>query len=588
MRKTTITIILTMFALMGQLANAKSDRIVNIKIVETSDVHGYFFPTDLFDNKPLQGTMSRINNYVERQRKTYGKNLLLMDNGDILQGQPTCYWSNYVMPLEKEGDKTNIAASIINYMKYDVQNVGNHDIETGHEVYDKWIREVKCPVLAANMIDKNTGKPYTAPYVTFVRDGVKITVLGMITSTMSCWLEEELYKGMDFEEMVSNAKHWVKVIKEREKPDLIVGLFHSGKNGGIQLSNGMMEDATELVAKEVPGFDIIFFGHDHQVHNDWVTNIEGKKVLCLDPSCFAQNVAEANIQFTFQGKKLVDKKIEGNIVNMRNEAVDEQMLKYYQPQIDRIKKYVGKKIGTFAASISTRESFFGNSAFTDFIQNMQLELAHADISFTAPLSFNAVIKQGEVTVADMFKLYRFENKLCMLRMTGKEIRQHLEMSYDLWANTMTSPQDHVMQLNEEAGNDQQRMGFRNFTFNFDAAAGIDYVVDVTKSNGQKVHILQMSNGEPFMEDKWYNVAMNSYRANGGGELLIKGAGIPKDSINDRIIYQSKMDFRHYIMEEISKQGVVHPKANSNWKFIPEAWTKPAIKRDYELLFGNKE
>ena len=77
----------------------------------------------------------------------------------------------------------------------------------------------------------------------------------------------------------------------------------------------------------------------------------------------------------------------------------------------------------------------------------------------------------------MFKLYKYENQLYMMRLTGEEIRKHLEMSYSLWVNTMQSPDDHLLLLNEYTKNDQQRMGFQNFSFNFDSAAGIDYEVD---------------------------------------------------------------------------------------------------------------
>jgi 2',3'-cyclic-nucleotide 2'-phosphodiesterase/3'-nucleotidase len=160
------------------------------------------------------------------------------------------------------------------------------------------------------------------------------------------------------------------------------------------------------------------------------------------------------------------------------------------------------------------------------------------------------------------------------------------MSYDLWANTMKSADDHLLLLSNKAKGDQQRMGFLNYTFNFDSAAGIDYEVDVTKPNGKKVRILRMSNGQPFKMDKTYKVVMNSYRGNGGGDLLIHGAGIPKDSLNARIIYQSPLDLRHYLMEEIERQGVVAPKAAHNWKFVPEAWTKPAAQRDRKLVFGD--
>ena len=184
----------------------------------------------------------------------------------------------------------------------------------------------------------------------------------------------------------------------------------------------------------------------------------------------------------------------------------------------------------------------------------------------------------------MFNLYRYENQLYVLRMTGEEVRKHLEMSYDQWVNTMHSPEDHIMLLNDQKTDDQQRFMFKNLAFNFDSAAGIDYEVDVTKPDGQKVRILRMSNGQPFDEKKWYKVAMNSYRGNGGGELLTRGAGIPLKQIPERIIFQSEKDQRYYLMQEIEKAGRLNPKAHGNWRFVPDEWAKPAIERDRALLF----
>jgi 2',3'-cyclic-nucleotide 2'-phosphodiesterase/3'-nucleotidase len=185
----------------------------------------------------------------------------------------------------------------------------------------------------------------------------------------------------------------------------------------------------------------------------------------------------------------------------------------------------------------------------------------------------------------MFKLYRFENLLFVLRMTGEEIRKHLEFSYDMWVNTMTSPDDHALKLNQDSKEDQQRAGFQNYTFNFDSACGIDYEVDLTKPDGQKVRILQMSDGKPFDEKKWYKVVMNSYRANGGGELLTRGAGIPKDSLESRVLFNTEKDQRYYLTEEIMRIGTVNPQPNHNWRFVPEEWVKPALERDRKLLFG---
>ena len=567
---------------------AQTQKTVRLKVIETSDVHGHFFPYDFMEKKPIKGTLARANTYILKQRKQYGDHLLLIDNGDILQGQPCVYWTNYVMPEDE-----NLAASVINYMRYDAETVGNHDIEPGHKVYDKWIREVRCPLLGANIVKEEckggeaspqsiyTGlKPYSVHY----REGVKIVVLGMLTPAIPNWLNKSVWKGIEFEEMTSCARKWVKYIKETERPDLIFGLFHSGLSGGITTGD-YEENATESVAREVPGFDIIFFGHDHQVHNEWITCRDGNRVLCIDPSCYVNNVAEAEIELTYANGRLTRKDIKGQIVSVRDEEIDQQMVSHFQPTIDRIKTYVDRRIGRFENAIYTRESFFGNSAFTDLIHNLQMQISKADISLNAPLSFNTVINAGDVTQGDMFKLYRFENLLFVLRMTGEEIRKHLEYSYDMWTNTMKTADDHALRLNDDSKEDQQRTGFQYYTFNFDSACGIDYEVDLTKPDGQKVRILRMTNGQPFDEKRWYRVVMNSYRANGGGELLTRGAGIPKDSLEGRVLFHSDLDQRYYLTQEIERMGTVNPQPNHNWRFVPEAWARPALKRDSLLLFG---
>ena len=563
-------IVLTAVLMSMTTLMAKSPKTVTLRIVETSDVHGAFFPYNFTERRDMSGTMARVSSYLKRQRKEMGNRLILLENGDILQGQPTCYYTNFVAT-----DKPNIAAEVVNYLKYDAQTFGNHDVEVGHKVYDKWIKELNCPVVGANIIDLKSGKPYVEPYVIIEREGVRVAILGMLTPAIPNWLHQNLWSGMRFEEMVSCTKRWVKILREQEKADVVIGLFHSGWDGGI-VTDEYDEDATQKVAEQVEGLDVIFFGHDHRERNTTVKN-----VLCLDPSCNAQKVAVATIQV--RNGKVTSKK--GELIDVTKEPLDEDFMRHFQPQIDEVKAFVERKIGVFNENMLSRDAFFGPAAFVDLIHQLQLEHTGADVSFTAPLTFNSEIKAGPVYQSDMFKLYRFENGIYVVRMTGKEIRNFLEMSYDQWVNTMTSPDDHIMLLAPKVAGDNQRENFKNFTFNFDSAAGIDYVVDVTKPNGQKVHILQLSDGQPFDENAWYRVAMNSYRGNGGGELLVRGAGIPLDSIPQRIEYQSERDQRHYLTEKIEREGSITPKSLNNWRFIPEAWALPAIERDRKLIFG---
>ena len=576
MIKRTIFAIMTLSLATHAMADNKK---INIRIIETSDVHGCFFPYDFIERKPKIGSLARVSTYVNKLRKSYGDNVILLDNGDILRGQPVCYYSNYIADKEP-----NIAAEVVNYMKYDAQAFGNHDVETGHNVYDKWINETKCPVIAANIINIETSKPYVQPYTIINKEGIKIAILGMLTPAIPNWLSPDLWSGLTFESIKKSAAFWIDYLKKNENPDVIVGLFHSGWDGGIKTAD-YMEDETSEVARTIPGFDIIFFGHDHTEKNETITNNYGEKVLCLDPSCNAMMVADAELEIEMCGSEIISKKITGKIQDIRNEEIDKDFLNRFEESISKINSYVNRKIADITSTISMRDCFFGNAPFTDLVHNIQLKQTGADISFCAPLSFDIQIPEGPVFVSDMFKICRFENQVYVLNMTGEEIRKYLEMSYGLWANTMKAPDDHIMLLDDANHDDMQRRGFKNFTFNFDSAAGIDYEVDVTRPEGNRINIIRMSNGKPFDKNAWYKVVMNSYRGSGGGELLTKGAGIPKDSLAGRTVYQSEKDQRYYIMKEIEDTGIVTPTANRNWKFVPEKWTIQAIKRDRQIIFG---
>ena len=524
----------------------------------------------------MKGSLARVSSYVKEQREKY-ENVILMDNGDILQGQPVAYYYNYMDTISE-----HVCAAMLNYMKYDVGTMGNHDVETGHAVYDRWVRQCNFPVLGANIVDNKTGKPYLPPYQVIEKEGVKIAILGMITPAIPSWLPEQLWSGLHFEDMEDCARKWVKIIREKENPDVLVGLFHAGPEGN-KLDN-VVENGSGNVAKSVPGFNVVFMGHDHTRRYEKVVNVEGDSVLLIDPANMSKVVSEVTFTIKKQGGKVISKQVEGKLVNMDGYAPDADFLNIFSGAYETTMDFVSRNIGRIEHTISSKEAFFGPSAFVDLIHQLQLDITGADISFCAPLSAYAEIKKGDICVSDMFNLYKYENLLYTMKLTGKEIKDFLEMSYALWANQMQSPDDHLMLLNEE---DNGFGRFKNPSFNFDSAAGIIYTVDVTKPQGEKIRIERMANGEPFDLNKTYRVAVNSYRGNGGGDLLTKGAGIPKTELAKRIVYSTDKDLRYYLMKRIEEVKVLDPKPLNQWKFIPEEWTVPASKRDYDILFGEK-
>lgn len=557
-------------------------RTVTIKLIETSDVHGNYYPEDFINRKPSRGSLARVCSYVDSVRNEVGKeNVVLLDNGDILQGQPTVYYYNFI-----DTTSVHIASAMMNYMGYDASSVGNHDIETGHNVYDRWIAQKNSPTLGANVISTATNEPYLPPYTIIERSGVKIAVLGLLTPAIPGWLPETLWSGLRFDDMTASAAKWVKHIKEVERPDLTIGLFHSGRDS-TKTTGNTIENGSLLVAKHVPGFDVVMMGHDHSLFDETIVNDAGEKVVVVNPANNARRVAVVTATFNVDDESgevsLTD--IDGRLDKVDRHAPDPRFMAEFANQRDAVDAFVSQRIGHIATAMSTRDAYFGSSRFIDFIHSLQLAISGADVSFAAPLSFDATIDSGDIYVSDMFNLYKYENMLYTMALTGQEIKDYLEMSYDIWTNTMQSADDHILRFRDDVkGEDMTHVGFKYPSYNFDSAAGINYTVDVTKPRGEKITILSMADGREFDFNATYKVAINSYRGNGGGNILTEGAGIAKEDLAKRIVASTDKDLRFYLMQYIIEHPEVKAEPMNNWKFIPEDIAAPAIARDRKLLF----
>lgn len=553
-----------------------NSRQVELKIVATSDVHGNFYPYDFIRDVPADGSLSRVQTYLKAQRRRLHDRLLYVDGGDILQGQPTAYYYNTVAVGEP-----HLAAQMLNYMGCCMAALGNHDVETGGQTYQNYILDCDFPVLGANIVFEGTDECFLPPYKVVERKGVRIAFLGMTTPAIPNWLPRELWRGLEFDDMQQCARYWVDYIREHEHPDLLVGLFHSGREGGI-VTDDYAENASLALARDVPGFDAVVFGHDHQACCDSVTNVEGRTVYLVNPAADARMVGELDIRFDRRTRTAT---LRPALVSVTELEPDAAFLATFADQQQEVKDYVGKRIGTFTTGISTEDAFFGPSAFMDFIHRMQLDITGAQVSLAAPLSFHAVLPEGDVFVRDMFNLYKYENQLYLMELTGREILGHLEMSYDLWTNQMTSSDDDLLAFADGQGPKGSRL--KNIYYNFDSAAGIRYEVDVTKPAGERVRILSMADGTPFDLDATYRVAVNSYRGNGGGELLTRGAGIPQQQLSSRILYSTEADLRYYLLNYIEVRDTVTPVCLDQWRFVPEFLTVPAAARDRQRLFPDR-
>ncbi len=562
-----------------------SAREIKIQVAVTSDIHARLFPYDLVNDLPIRNSMAHIHTLLSVARSRSGNNIILLDNGDLIQGTPAAYYANFV-----QKSRHNLFSRIMNLMQYDAAVVGNHDIEAGPEIYNRLKKEFRFPYLGANVINTQTGQPHFQPYTVITRQGIRIAVLGLTTTGVPNWLPEHLWKGLEFQDMAIAAAYWVQVIKEKERPHAIVGLFHSGMgSANPDPSQFPLENASHFIARTVPGFDVIFTGHDHRERVETVMNTAGKEVLVIGPGSHAEKLGVAELTFNRLARnvfEISDKK--GELVNTSKVAPSQEFFVRFEKDINEIVAFANEPVGQLSNTLSSIESLFGSAPFTDLVHHIQLKITGADVSFTAPLSFNETLRAGNLRVRDFFKLYQYENYLYVMELTGMEIRNYLEFSYGIWLNQMRNQEDHLLLFRfDEEGNPMVDAGgrhrLRHPAFNFDSAAGLRYTVDVSKPAGQRISIISMEDGTPFDNERKFRVAINSYRGSGGGGHLTQGAGIAHEKIRERITFTSEKDLRTELIKYFREEKVVNAKARNNWHIIPAQWAEQGRKKDIELL-----
>ncbi len=580
-------LILPLFFSLAMVTSPESmARDIKIQVAATADVHARLFPYDFVTNRPAKTSMANIHYMVQVLRARNHDSLILLDNGDLLQGTPAAYYANFVQETDK-----NLFSRVMNFMRFDAATIGNHDIETGPAVYNRIKEEFDFPWLGANVLDAETGEPYFVPYTIIERQRVRVAVLGLTTPSVPNWLPPHLWEGLQFQDMVESARYWVDYILENEKPDALIGLFHSGF-GSLEPdpSEHPLEHASGYIAKNVPGFDVIFSSHDHRRRIQTVINILGEEVLVLGPGHFAENLALAELTFARTSRRsfeLLDVKAE--MISSEKVVPSHAYMQAFEDDVQEILRFANQPVGKLTEPVHSIESLFGSAAFTDLVHDIQLSLTDADVSFTAPLAFDKTIRAGTMYMRDFFLLYEYENFLYTMELTGQEIHDHLEYSYGLWFNRMRNENDHLLNLfRDQMGRvPGDRRGWRalaNPPYNFDSAAGIVYVVDVSKPAGERVTIKSMEDGGFFDYEATYKVAVNSYRGSGGGGHLIRGAGIKHEELSDRILTSTEKDLRSYMIEFFREMEEPYtPASRNNWHIIPEEWVQKGREKDMPYL-----
>ena len=554
-----------------------------LTVLSTNDVHSTWFDST-YAGGDIKKSLFAMNYYIDSVRTADGfNNVLLVDAGDCLQGDNAAYYYNYVDTVTP-----HLFPRLIEYMRYDAIAMGNHDIETGHPVYDRVQKDLTragAPFLAANAVRNDNGKSYFPAYRMVVKAGLRIAVLGYNNANIKAWLSEELWSGMHFESIASRIQQDVDYVRQREQPDVVVAAMHSACGQG----DGTILEAEALDAFNlVKGVDWLICGHDHRPY------VENRDTTALlNSGSHSRFVAHGKMHLKVEKGQVVEKTFETDLIPVDAAKADPVMREHFRKDFEAVRAFTLQKVGLLKADLRTRDAYAGMSEYMNLIHTLCLSQAPAELSIAAPLTYNGTVKAGELIFNDLFTIYPFENQLYVVTMTGEEVVRYMEASYDRWIVTASKKGDHVLRIVPKDNLRTQQMGwsFEGLPYNFDSVAGINYTVDVTQPRGKRIRVQSMADGSAFDPARTYNVAMTSYRASGGGNLL-KEIGIDTDNIDERVVARYP-EIRNILYDYLKENGSIDPEVVGDtkfigaWRFVPENIAVPAIQSDLALLFGSK-
>ncbi|PWW05196.1 2',3'-cyclic-nucleotide 2'-phosphodiesterase/3'-nucleotidase [Paenibacillus cellulosilyticus] len=524
-----------------------SPRTAIVTLLETSDLHGHIYPTDYRgpEDKPIG--LAKLSAIIRKER-SIDPSLLLIDNGDLLQGTPLMYhYAKY------GAVGTHPAADALNALRYDAAVIGNHEFNYGPDLLKQTVLQSDCPWLSANIVNEADGQPaFGQPYRIFTLPaGIRIAVLGVTTHYIPNWENPNHIRGLTFEDALESATRWVRHIHEHERPDALVVCYH----GGLEHDPVTGEPTEPLtgenqgyeMCKRIGGMDVLFTGHQHRL---LAGEISG--VAFAQPGFAGQAIAKVQLTFeqTAEGTwSLRGKKASLLLTADAEEQADEELLARFAANERQTQQWLDQPIGSTEGDLSITEPFAARQAdhpFTEFINRVQMETTGAAISCAAIFTDEARGFGKRITMRDVTANYIYPNTLKVVLLTGREIREALEQS--------------ASYFDRDARTGELRVSAAYLLpkprhFDYDMWEGIEYALDISQPVGERVVKLRW-NDAPIDPEASFEVAMNSYRAGGGGNFdMIKGRPV---------VREIPTDMTEILADCIMKRGTIRSECDHNW------------------------
>jgi len=517
-----------------------------LTILETSDVHGTVLPKNYSDNSYANSGLAALSTIITKEREK-NSNTLLIDNGDMLQGTALTYFHAKISK-----DMPNPMIEAMNLMGYDAAIIGNHEFNYGRTYLANAIKTSNFPWLCANITKKSTGESFTSiPYIIKIfENGLKVGILGLTTKYIPNWENPETIKDLNFEDVVESANRWLEIMRKQEATDINIVAYHGGFERNLETGKPSEtltgENQGYELCMKVNNMDVLLTGHQHRV----IENLFINGVLVLQPGCNGNSIGKVSIELTKISEKW-------SIVNKRSAIIDANALNIDKRILDSIstietkaQAWLDTPMGHIEGDMHIKDHLktrLKDNAYSEFINNIQMETAKVDISNTAIFDNNCKGFHRNVTMRDIISNYKYPNTLKVVSLKGSDIKAALEKTAEYFSIVHGKI---AVNMNGSYPKLQH--------YNYDMWEGIDYIIDISKPVNSRVSKLNYKKIPINMEGD-YSVVMNNYRAGGGGEyLMFKGKQVIKDI---------PIDMAELIANYFLERKTIKATVNDNWKVI---------------------
>jgi 2',3'-cyclic-nucleotide 2'-phosphodiesterase/3'-nucleotidase len=531
--------------------------VMDLQVLATSDLHGKFYPWSYATNSAAtSGSLTQLATAIKELRT---ENTLVVDAGDTIQ-------DNSAQIFNDEPIHPMMLA--LNAMDYDVWVTGNHEYNFGMDNLKKVIASFTGKALVGNVLDED-GKPIADAYTIIEKNGVKIGVIGMVTQNITRWDAVNLAK-CTVKDPVEESRKVIDQIKG--DVDVLIAVMHMGVDNEYDVANSGVTD----LANACPEFDLIVSSHEHAL-------IEGKEInniLVIQNKNQAQTMNEIHLYLAKSANGWDVLNRTSKAIEIKNYESDADMLAllapYHETAIADANVVIGKlEGGNLAPDNEIKEipsAQIMDTALIDLINEVQMYYTDAPVSAAALFVMDANLKEGDIHKSDSSLVYKYDNTLYKLQMTGKQLKLFMEWSASYY--NQYQPGDLTISFNPSIR-----------AYNYDMFAGVNYEVDVSKPAGERIVNLTWPDGTPVKDDDSFVIAVNNYRCN--SHLL--SDSIYKDGDKPVLL---EMDVRgdiggvrELIGEYIKtvKGGTITPVCDNNWKIVGNDWDEALHQKAVEQL-----